>query len=121
MPSSVPVSFDTGIINPLQNNKMLNPEQESKIDYIIDSFGFAKVAIIMQTLDWRWGPAGSLEVPTISRLKTTARFLLRESVKHGRVASGGIEASYYEPEEEEGEIFELRFVAEQEDSEFWCN
>jgi hypothetical protein len=101
---------------------MLTTEQESKIDYIIDSFPFEKVSIIMQTLDWRWGAdAGSLAVPTIKGLKAMARRLLRESVICTCCGTGGLEATYCPADEEDEEMFELRFVAAQEDSEFWCD
>lgn len=101
---------------------MLKTDQESKIDFIIDSFDFAKVAIIMQTLDWRWGTdSGSLEVPTIKLLKRMARSLLRTSVEAGCTGSGGLEATYVPADPEDEEMFTLRFVAVQEDSGFWCD
>jgi hypothetical protein len=101
---------------------MLTTEQESKIDYIIDSFSFEKVSIIMQTLDWRWGTdSGSLQVPTIKRLKAVARHLLRSSVEHACTGTGGLEATYCPAVVGGEEVFVLRFIAAQEDSEFWCN
>ena len=100
---------------------MLKTDQESKIDFIIDSFNFEKVAIIMHTLDWRWGTdSGSLEVPTIKLLKRTARRLLKTSIEVGCIGSGGLEATYVPADVEDEEMFMLRFVAVQEDSEFWC-
>ena len=101
---------------------MLTTEQESKIDYLIDTFSFEKVLIIMQTLDWRWGSeTGSLEVPTIKKLKTTARRLLKSSIEHGCIGTGGLEATYVPADIEDEETFMLHFTAVQEDSEFWCN
>ncbi len=96
-------------------------DQQSKIDYIIDSFDFAKVAIIMHTLDWRWGSdSGVLEVPTIKKLKMMARHLLKNSQQCGSTGTGGLEAKYTPADGENEEMFTLRFVAVQEDSEFWC-
>ena len=101
---------------------MLKTDQESKIDFIIDSFNFEKVVIIMHTLDWCWGTdSGSLEVPTIKLLKTTARRLLRNSIEAGCTSTGGLEAAYIPASVDDEEMFALSFVAVQEDSEFWCD
>jgi hypothetical protein len=97
-------------------------DRESKIDYVIDSFDFAKVVIIMGTLDWGWGTdSGALEVPTIKSLKKVARYLLKNSIEAGCTGTGGLEATYVPDDGEDEEMFTLRFVAVQEDSESWCD
>jgi hypothetical protein len=98
----------------------ITEDQQSKIDYIIDSFNFEKIALVMQALDWGWAPehgGKELSVPSVSRLKKTARYLLRSSIDANVVGSGGFRADYT-PEDD---AFSLCFIIEEHDSEFWLD
>lgn len=102
--------------------KQITEDQQSQIDYIIDNFNFEKVALVMQTLDWGWSQESGqpgLGVPSISRLKKTARHLLRGSIDASVTGSGGFMARYSTEDGEE--LFSLSFVIEEHDSEFWLD
>jgi hypothetical protein len=99
---------------------MITEDQQSKIDYVIDNFNFAKVALVMEALDWRWGSEGGLmNVPSIAKLKQTSRHLLKSSIENNVVGSGGFRAEYHC--ELGVETFHLCFVIEELDSEFWLD
>lgn len=88
------------------------------IDEVIDKFNFEKVLIAMQALDWRWQTTRSngLAVPTLQELKSTARHLLRESITHNVVGTGGFEAKYHPKVDNHPEFFELKFILHHVDS-----
>jgi hypothetical protein len=101
---------------------MITEEQQSKIDYIIDNFNFAKVALVMQAIDWGWASQSGkpgLSVPSVSRLKATARGLLSGSINGKVTGTGGLQAAYHIEDGEE--IFSLSFILEERDSEFWSD
>lgn len=92
---------------------MTMDDRESLIEELIEHFNFERVHIAMTTLDWRWAsPNGGLtrSVPTITRLKDTARILLRTSINDKVISSGGFEAKYHPAIDGEPEFFELRFI-----------
>lgn len=100
--------------------KMITEDHQSKIDYIIDNFNFEKVALVMQTLDWGWASESGqpgLTVPPVSKLKKTARHLLKSSIDANVIGSGGFRADY-NPEDD---TFSLCFIIEEHDSEFWLD
>lgn len=83
-----------------------------KIKYILDHFNFIKVQKAMEALDWKWQHINdpidqTSRVPTIERMKETARHLLYQvsSKKERHWATGGFHATRYE----DGDI-ELQFV-----------
>ena len=89
---------------------MIKPteHQLSLIDDIIDEFNFEKVHKAMTALDWKWaipitGNDGTLElqVPSLSRLKKFARYLLINSIETGLCFSGGLKAEYSAAKPEE--------------------
>lgn len=98
---------------------------EEILDDVMDQFDFDKVHRVMEYLDWRWVTADgrSTEVPSIPRLKRTARKLLREAfAKNITIGSGGLEASYVPPDPEWGGedpygLLELKFVLEWQSNE----
>jgi len=104
----------------MSQSSSITEDQQSKIDYIIDHFNFEKIALVMQALDWGWVPehgGKELSVPSVSRLKKTARYLLRSSIDDNVVGSGGFRADYT-PEDD---AFSLCFIIEEHDSEFWLD
>jgi len=98
----------------------MTDDRYKQIDEIIDEFDFHKVFIAMQVLDWKWvesgGPAGvsvSKSVPTIARMKASARDLLYRSINAKITGSGGFEARYHPSVDGDPEWFELRFILEE--------
>ena len=77
------------------------------VNEIMDWFDFAKVAKVMEALDWKWAN----ERPSEPEIRARARELIEDAVKNKRgIASGGFFAKY---QEEEGEEFiELSFVVD---------
>jgi hypothetical protein len=56
-------------------------ELETKADAIMLSFNIEKVHQHMLDTDWRWsGDDGTMEVPTVDRLKSLARSLLTQAI-----------------------------------------
>ena len=89
---------------------MIKPteHQLNLIDDIIDEFNFEKVHKAMTALDWKWaipitGNDGTLElqVPSLSRLKKFARYLLIDSIETELCFSGGLKAEYFAAIQEE--------------------
>ncbi len=83
-----------------------------KIKYILDHFNFAKVQDAMLALDWKWQHMNdpndqTLRVPTIERMKETARHLLYQvsTNKERYWATGGFHAQRFK----DGDI-QLQFV-----------
>ena len=71
-----------------------------EIDYILDTFNFDRVHVAMLALDWKWSKQNiqPSAVPTIERLKLTARHLLSVAYKEEiSIASGGFLAKYHPP------------------------
>lgn len=71
-----------------------------EIDYILDTFNFERVHVTMTALDWKWSNQNiqPSAVPTIERLKLTARHLLSVAYKEETsIASGGFLAKYHPP------------------------
>ena len=103
---------------------MITETQRNQIDYILDNFNFEKVKVAMEALDWKWanptGEAG-LAIPTIARMRQTARMLLQNSVKDSCTGTGGFEASYYPANKDGEEYFNLRFVLHHYNSECYNN
>lgn len=88
------------------------------IEEIIDKFNFEKVLIAMTALDWRWQTTegNGLAVPSLAKLKSMARHLLRESLNETIVSSGGFEAKYHPKLNSDAEYFELKFILSHADS-----
>lgn len=96
--------------------------RQALIKDVIDRFDFAKVHVVMTAVDWRWQTTAGdgYEVPTITRLKAMATYLLNETIKSGQVTgSGGLEASYHPKVDDEDECVELKFIFESKDSAWW--
>ena len=70
-----------------------------EIDYILDTFNFDRVHVAMTALDWQWSTAAlTAEVPSIARLKQTAKYLLSLAYKEETsIATGGFLAKYHPP------------------------
>jgi hypothetical protein len=93
-------------------------DREAMIDEVIDKFNFERVHITMTALDWKWRPTvnGPQAVPSISKLKERARYLLRESINHKVIGSGGFEATYTPKVDNDPEYFYLKFILCEADS-----
>lgn len=103
---------------------MITDTQRDQIDYILDHFNFEKVRVAMEAVDWKWAnPMGEpgLSIPTIARMRQTARRLLERSVKDSCTGTGGFEAIYHPDDEDGGEYFELSFTLHHYDSECYNN
>lgn len=93
-------------------------DRESMIDEVIDKFNFEKVHIAMTAVDWQWQSTDNTgyAVPSIAKLKATARYLLRESIKSKVIGTGGLEAKYHPKIDDDPEFFELKFTLAHSDS-----
>lgn len=100
-------------------------EYQDDIDDLIDNFDFDKVETVMQALDWKWSNGDkTLSVPTIPRMRKTARNILREAAKMAiqtkqgySVATGGFFAHVYEPKEGETKLYmRIHFEIESNDN-----
>ena len=95
-----------------------------QIEDLIERFNFEKVLVAMQALDWKWvttTPSGTvMEIPTISRMKETAERLLIRAAKDKAVCgSGGFEAEYFPECEPDSEMFRLKFILTETDTEYF--
>ena len=94
---------------------MLTEREQEAIDNIMDYFEFDKVLKTMIALDWKWvkedhKSIDDLEIPSIERIRKTARKALIRAIEiKDYTSSGGFEAEY-----KDGELF-LKFVVEQWD------
>ena len=70
-----------------------------EIDYILEMFNFDRIHVAMTALDWQWSTAAlTAEVPSIARLKQTAKYLLSLAYKEETsIATGGFLAKYHPP------------------------
>jgi hypothetical protein len=98
-------------------------EHIETIDDLIENFNFERVHNVMTHINWGWVVPTSpqkIKVPTIARLKAHARHLLYSTIdcaEGGIVGSGGLEARYWPPSEEDpSPQFRLQFVLTQIDS-----
>lgn len=109
------------------NYKQPTEEQrERMMDAVIDEFDFEKVHRAMEALDWLWMTTRNdgFEIPSIPRLKATARELMRTAYRcwnkfgysHGEAGSGGLMATFIEADEEGDATFNLSFVIEEQRS-----
>lgn len=92
------------------------------LENVMDNFDFEKVHDVMVEMDWRWIPIGSgeLKVPTVFQLKNSARRYLRRAFDGCHtVGSGGLEASYHPPidDEDPAGFLSLKFILEEWDTE----
>lgn len=91
------------------------------LDDVIDHFDFDRVHNVMKHLDWKWASKNldDLEIPSIQRLRSYARQLLRQAYKECcTIGSGGFEAVYkpWRPEwgdEDKAGYLGLRFIVEE--------
>ena len=93
-------------------------DRQAMIDELIECFNFERVHIAMKALDWQWctTKGNGHAVPDIADIKAMARHLLRESIKSGVCASGGLEAKYHPKVDQDPECFELKFILHHADS-----
>lgn len=94
--------------------------QSLLIDSIIDEFNFESVYIAMTALDWKWavedGDSYVMQLPSIARLKRSARRLLVEATTEEAVSCGGFEAKYSQLPDASKEYYELKFVLSETDN-----
>ena len=94
---------------------MLTDREQEAIDNIMDYFDFDKVLKTMIALDWKWvkedhKSIADLEIPSIERIRKTARKeLIRAIAIKDYTSGGGFEAEY-----DDGNLY-LRFVVEEWD------
>jgi hypothetical protein len=63
---------------------------DAQVDYIMDNFNFGKVARHMESVGWGWGNEdGGLSVPSETKLRKTARGLLRHLKDNCHASTGG--------------------------------
>ena len=89
-----------------------------KIKYVLDHFNFPKVQQAMVALDWKWQHMSdpddqTMRVPTIERMKETARHLLYQAATSTEryFATGGFHAQRYK----DGDIC-LQFIVAEYDT-----
>ena len=66
----------TNLMNKLRSTPKVTSDNPL-IDEILVEFSFSKVEEVINALDWKWSPEA--EVPTIQRLKTSAKSLLEDA------------------------------------------
>lgn len=92
---------------------------ENQIEFILENFDFAKVVMVMRTLDWSWAMAGGKSaVPSVEDLKDKSRKLLEKVVSEKAdhvhsIETGGLKATCYPS----GYLY-LEFVLESESGAF---
>ncbi len=91
---------------------MATKQQEQMIEQIIDEFDFDRMHTVMVALDWQWQTtAGNgLAIPSKERLIAAAQCHLRNCIRTGYCASGGLVARYHPGDDKGAEWFELEFV-----------
>ena len=94
---------------------MLTEREQEAIDNIMDYFDFDKVLKTMIALDWKWvkedhKSIDDLEIPSIERIRKTARKALMRAIEIKDYTSGG----GFEAEYDDGNLY-LRFVVEEWD------
>lgn len=60
---------------------MITSEQQKTINEVLDRFDANKVALVMETLEWKWWNSEE-DYPQPHEIRKTARYLLEESFKH---------------------------------------
>lgn len=94
---------------------MLTEREQEAVDNIMDYFDFDKVLKTMIALDWKWvkedhKSIADLEIPSIERIRKTARRLLIRAIEiKDSTSTGGFQAEY-----DDGTLY-LRFVVEEWD------
>ena len=94
---------------------MLTEREQEAIDNIMDYFNFDKVLKTMIALDWKWvkedhKSIDDLEIPSIERIRKTARKALMRAIEiKDSTSTGGFQAEY-----NYGSL-SLQFVVEQWD------
>ena len=93
-------------------------DRELQINDLISDFDFQRVHIAMTALDWQWKTTegDGHAVPSIAKLKSMARHLLREAIKNKVVGSGGFVARYHPKVDDAPEYFSLQFMLTESDS-----
>ena len=94
---------------------MLTEREQEAIDNIMDYFNFDKVLKTMIALGWKWikedhKSIDDLEIPSIERIRKTARKALMRAIEIKDYTSGG----GFEAEYDDGNLY-LRFVVEEWD------
>ena len=94
---------------------MLTEREQEAIDNIMDYFEFDKVLKTMIALNWKWVKEDhkslkDLEIPSIERIRKTARKALMRAIEIKDYTSGG----GFEAEYDDGNLY-LRFVVEEWD------
>jgi hypothetical protein len=78
---------------------------------LLEKFNFERVEKLMHAVDWKWGRFETLRAPTIDEMRDHCISLLFTAKRDlTTVSSGGFEAGYKINDEDE-EVFTLRFVA----------
>lgn len=92
----------------------LTTAQRKAIDYVLDEFDFEKVHRIMKLLDWKWWEGDAayklFSIPTIPRLRKTAREALMMVEEGGMGGTGGFIAMKH------GDYYRLIFELEAADN-----
>lgn len=102
----------------------ITQKQQDKMDEILDEFDFAKVAEVMDSLDWKWGTLG--HVPMQGDIRRAVREQMRiltlknnSKLNKGKewgeeYFSGGLQIKHFGGEDEKGpwENYSCQFVLE---------
>lgn len=105
---------------------MIPNDIQERIQYVLDKFNFEKVLVTMNALDWHWitTRGDGHEIPSIQRMKVTARNLMEraytdlikdDKCKVYSTGTGGFCATC--SEEDNKYYFVLQFVLTEYDSE----
>ena len=99
---------------------------KDQIDYIMDKFNFERVHVAMTALDWTWVEGGNHVIPSITKLKQTAKRLLQAAATEKiTTGTGGFQAKYCPPERDDklgidqDAMLVLSFVLTETDSEYY--
>lgn len=99
---------------------------KDQIDYIMDKFNFERVHVAMTALDWTWVEGGNHVIPSITKLKQTAKRLLEAAATEKiTTGTGGFQAKYCPPVKDdtlgidEDAMLVLSFVLTETDSEYY--
>lgn len=96
----------------------MTDDRQDMINEVMDKFNFERVHLAMKALNWEWIDLNTnqMSVPSITQLRKAARKLLNKATSHHCVGSGGFEAKYYPPVDDDPEYFTLKFVLHEADS-----
>lgn len=100
-------------------SKKLSKRHKQAIKHILENFNFYAVHQIMLEMDWRWYDSSKdvEEVPTVKKLRRTAREVLEAVIMYGRTeqfSTGGFEARLVREDTPDTDWLELKFILDEQ-------